>query len=161
MAFNNFYAGYNTYQPYSGYQQFNNSVQPTTQIQNGGFVSVRSAQEAFNYPVALGNSVTFKDETAPYIYVKTRGFSQLEEPVFEQFQLVKVNNAQKAAEMPVQAVETQSNKVDECALKSDTAALWGEIKALKEQIKILSEAKENAEKLERNATLSAVSKQSD
>lgn len=127
MAFNNFYAGYNTYQPYSGYQQFNNSIQPTTQIQNGGFVSVRSAQEAFNYPVALGNSVTFKDETAPYIYVKTRGFSQLEEPIFEQFQLVKVDNSQKAAE-PEQAAS------QEYALKSDLTALQEEFDLLKKKV---------------------------
>ena len=61
---------YNYYQPYyQQYQPYSNNQQPQ-QIQNGGFVSVRSAQEAFNYPVALGNSVTFKDETAPYIYVK-------------------------------------------------------------------------------------------
>lgn len=95
MAYNNYFGGYPaSYQQYQvpNYQM---TAQPQPmQIQNGGFVSVRSAQEAFNYPVALGNSVTFKDETAPYIYVKTRGFSQLEEPVFEQFQLVKVDNSQ-------------------------------------------------------------------
>ena len=108
--------------------------QQQLQIQNGGFVSVRSAQEAFNYPVALGNSVTFKDETAPYIYVKTRGFSQLEEPVFEQFQLVKVNTAQKASETPVQAIEVREGNDTGYALKSDTAALWDEIEALKKRL---------------------------
>lgn len=118
---------YNYYQPYyQQYQPYSNNQQPQ-QIQNGGFVSVRSAQEAFNYPVALGNSVTFKDETAPYIYVKTRGFSQLEEPVFEQFQLVKVDNSQKVAES-AQAVST------EYALKSDLSALQQEIDLLKKKI---------------------------
>ena len=118
---------YNYYQPYyQQYQPYSSNQQPQ-QIQNGGFVSVRSAQEAFNYPVALGNSVTFKDETAPYIYVKTRGFSQLEEPIFEQFQLVKVDNSQKAAE-PAQAVST------EYALKSDLSALQQEIDLLKKKI---------------------------
>lgn len=118
---------YNYYQPYfQQYQPYSANQQPQ-QIQNGGFVSVRSAQEAFNYPVALGNSVTFKDETAPYIYVKTRGFSQLEEPVFEQFQLVKVDNSQKVAE-PEQITST------EYALKSDLSALQQEIELLKKKI---------------------------
>ena len=126
MAYYNSYGGY--YPP----QMAQPMVQPQPmqqpqQIQNGGFVSVRSAQEAFNYPVALGNSVTFKDETAPYIYVKTRGFSQLEEPVFEQFQLVKVDNSQKVAE-PEQIAST------EYALKSDLSALQQEIDLLKKKI---------------------------
>lgn len=118
---------YNYYQPYyQQYQPYSANQQPQ-QIQNGGFVSVRSAQEAFNYPVALGNSVTFKDETAPYIYVKTRGFSQLEEPIFEQFQLVKVDNSQKAAE-PVQTASP------EYALKVDITALQNEIDLLKKKV---------------------------
>ena len=128
MAYNNYFGGYPaSYQQYQtpNYQM---TAQPQSmQIQNGGFVSVRSAQEAFNYPVALGNSVTFKDETAPYIYVKTRGFSQLEEPVFEQFQLVKVDNSQKATE-PAQAAST------EYALKSDISALKEEIDLLKKKV---------------------------
>ena len=128
MAYNNYFGGYPaSYQQYQvpNYQM---TAQPQPmQIQNGGFVSVRSAQEAFNYPVALGNSVTFKDETAPFIYVKTRGFSQLEEPIFEQFQLVKVDNSQKAAE-PEQTTST------EYALKSDLATLQEEIDLLKKKV---------------------------
>ena len=124
MAYNNFYSGYPSYQPYQQ-QNYQMAAPQQAQIQNGGLVSVRSAQEAFYYPVALGNSVTFKDETAPFIYVKTRGFNQLEEPIFEQFQ--KVDNTQKAAE-PVQATST------EYALKSDLAALQEEIDWLKKKV---------------------------
>ena len=134
MAYNNFYSGYSPY-----YQQVNpyqiNQAQPIQQNQvNSGFINVRSAQEAYNYPVAPGASVTFKDETAPFIYVKTRGFNQLEEPVFEQFQLVKVNTAQKASETPVQAIGAQEGKDTGYALKSDTAALWSEIETLKKRL---------------------------
>lgn len=135
MAYNNYFGGYPaSYQQYQA-PNYQMTAQPQPmQIQNGGFVSVRSAREAFDYPVALGNSVTFKDETAPYIYVKTRGFSQLEEPVFEQFQLVKVNAAKKSSETPVQAVKTPGDKIIEYALKSDTAALWSEIEAIKTKL---------------------------
>ena len=128
MAYNNYFGGYPaSYQQYQA-PNYQMMAQPQPmQIQNGGFVSVRSAQEAFNYPVALGNSVTFKDETAPFIYVKTRGFSQLEEPIFEQFQLVKVDNSQKAAE-PEQATS------QEYALKSDLTALQEEFDLLKKKV---------------------------
>lgn len=126
MAYNNYFGGYPaSYQQYQA-PNYQMTAQPQPmQIQNGGLVSVRSAQEAFYYPVALGNSVTFKDETAPFIYVKTRGFNQLEEPIFEQFQ--KVDNTQKAAE-PVQATST------EYALKSDLTALQEEIDWLKKKV---------------------------
>lgn len=128
MAYNNFYGGYPaSYQQYQA-PNYQMAAQPQPmQIQNGGFVSVRSAQEAFNYPVALGNSVTFKDETAPFIYVKTRGFSQLEEPIFEQFQLVKVDNTQKAAD-PAQTTSA------EYALKSELSVLKEEIDLLKKKV---------------------------
>lgn len=73
---------------YNPYQQ-NFNQQNFSQMQSGGFVSVRNEMEARSYPVAYGNSVTFKDETAPYIYVKTMGFSQLDTPVFDKYRLVK------------------------------------------------------------------------
>ena len=59
------------------------------QTQNGGFVSVRSEMEARSYPVTYGASVNFKDETAPYIYVKTMGVSQFDVPTFEKYRIVK------------------------------------------------------------------------
>jgi hypothetical protein len=140
MAYNNFYSPYqNAYNPYQqsqpnfqqqlGFQQSQPNIQQP-QIQNGGFVSVRSAQEAFNYPVALGNSVTFKDETAPYIYVKTRGFSQLEEPIFEQFKLVKVGSTEN---------QTNNEKIDitdkeEYVSKSEFEALKNELDTIKKKV---------------------------
>ena len=79
--------------------------QQTPQIQNGGFVMVKDINEAMNYPVAPGNSVTFKNESQPYIYTKTLGFSQLDQPIFEVFKLEKVenedNNTTVVEEIPV------------------------------------------------------------
>ena len=57
--------------------------QSGAQVQNGGFVTVRSEAEARAYPVAPGTSVTFKNESAPYCYTKTMGFSQFDKPIFE------------------------------------------------------------------------------
>lgn len=81
-----FYQGYPAYNQY--YQQMQN-MQTNPQIQNGGFVIVKDINEAQCYPVAPGNSVTFKNENQPYIYTKTLGFSQLDQPIFETFRLVK------------------------------------------------------------------------
>ena len=80
-------------QYYPQYQQMNQQPQ---QIQNGGFVTVPNIETARNYPVALGTSVTFIDENAPYVYTKTRGFSQLEQPVFERLRLVKEEDVPEA-----------------------------------------------------------------
>lgn len=85
------------------------------QSQNNGLVSVRGINEARNYPVAAGNSVTFKDETAPYIYTKTMGFSQLDRPSFEVFRLVKEDVTQEAEPVDVdlkKEVEKLKNEVE-------------------------------------------------
>ena len=137
MAYNNFYSPYQGYNPYQQYQSsfqqqiqnqpnFQQSQQQIQQqIQNGGFVSVHNENEARNYPIAPGNSVTFKDENAPYVYTKTQGFSQLDRPVFEKYRLVK-----------------EEEKKDEIA------ALWGEIEELKSKLSEFEKAKAKIEKSE-------------
>ena len=149
MAYNNYFQpyqpiGYAQYQQYPNYQQTYPQTQITTQptqqpvqpqIQNGGFISVRSEQEARSYPIAPGNSVTFKDENMPYVYVKTMGFSQLDSPNFEKFRLVKEEEVQ--AQQPTSGENRQTNNID-YALKTDLVSLQGafatEIETLKKQI---------------------------
>lgn len=120
------------------------------QIQTNGFVSVRNEFEARNYPVAYGNSVTFKDENAPYVYTKTMGFSQLETPRFEKYKLVK--------EEPQEAqTDASNNKADNSiayAQKSEIEAIWSEIEAIKKALK----EDENERDIKRTVT---VKKQSD
>lgn len=147
MAYNNYYNPYQVYSPYQQYQpnfqqQMQNNIQPSfqqsqQQIQNGGFVSVHNENEARNYPIAPGNSVTFKDENAPYVYTKTQGFSQLDRPVFEKYRLVKEEEYQPqqvAQNAPTSAEKTEQASNIDYALKSDLRALWGEIEALKKQM---------------------------
>lgn len=94
------------------------------QQQGNGFVSVRNELEARNYPVAYGNSVTFKDENAPYVYTKTMGFSQLETPRFEKYKLVK--------EEPQATQESFSNvNADNLYNKDEINAIWAEIETIK------------------------------
>ena len=109
---------------------YNPYQQNFSQMQNGGFVSVRSEMEAWNYPVKYGASVNFKDETAPYIYVKTMGLSQFDTPVFEKYRLVKEDTT-----TPIKTPEiTETNTVAYEELRADIDALKAEIKALKEEL---------------------------
>ena len=93
--------------------------------QNGSFISVRSVEEAYNYPVAPGNSITFRVENTPYVCTKTKGFSALDQPVFERYRLVKEEMPQNAPEKP----KDVSNYDEQIKL------LWDEINSLKRQIK--------------------------
>jgi hypothetical protein len=169
MAYNNYYPV--TYQPnYYGqpnpyYQQMQNAammqqnqqMQPTQQaqaqqmqqptIQQSGFVLVPSEQEARNYPVAPGNSVTFKDENAPYCYVKTMGFNQLDRPTFERYRLVKEDGPVTAQNASTSADSVEWDKNTAYALKSDLGAIWSEIDAIKEKLKAQSEKKPAKKKL--------------
>lgn len=135
-----YYQGYPNYNPY--FQQLQSMQQPqqqnmqqsSPQIQNGGFVIVKDINEAMQYPVAHGNSVTFKDENQPYIYTKTLGFSQLDQPIFETFKLVKedfVETSKTASEI----INGQFLTLDEGnALKVELDAVKSELQFLKELI---------------------------
>ena len=107
------------YQGYQPYQMMQNNGYPQQVQQSAGFVSVRGINEARNYPVAPGNSVTFKDETAPYVYTKTMGFSQLDRPTFEVFRLVKEDySEEKPAPAPDVRKELDSLKAEVDRLKT-------------------------------------------
>ena len=133
---------YPFYQPATnGYFQGGNQmqgqapVQPT--IQNGGLVSVHSEAEARNYPVAHGNSITFKDENAPYVYVKTMGFSQLDRPTFDRFRLVR--EEAETAEEP--ATNNIADNLPFDDLKADIDEIRGDIEAIRKQVKTLQASK--------------------
>lgn len=112
-------------------QQPTQVAQPTQQIQNGGFVSVHDEEEARNYPVAPGNSVTFKDESAPYVYTKTQGFSQLDRPQFVKYRLVRESDE----EFSENTVEEKSS--DKYALKSDVDAIASQMKEIRSDVDAL------------------------
>lgn len=148
-----YYQGYPNYNPMyyqqqlQNMQQMNNSqqnVQSSPQIQNGGFVMVKDINEAMNYPVAPGNSVTFKNENLPYIYTKTLGFSQLDNPIFEKFRLVKEENEQIE---PVIERENDNVPFVEYVTKEEADNLRTEINVLKEEINFLKEYIEDSKEV--------------
>lgn len=139
MAYNSYFPA--TYQPMTYYGQpsaypFQTPQQSQQQsqhqpIQQSGFVLVQSEQEARSYPVAPGNSVTFKDESAPYCYVKTMGFNSLDRPTFERYRLVKEDMPAEAQESPKKSGNASEGNRPEYALKSEFDALRDEVEALK------------------------------
>lgn len=162
MAYNNYFSP--AYQPnYYGnpnpyYQQMQNQMMQQNQqmqqaqqaqsqqmqqpsIQQSGFVLVQSEQEARAYPVAPGNSITFKDETAPFCYVKTMGFNQLDRPTFERYRLVKEDDPSEARESPATREQPSPTKNTTYATKDDLAEIWEELDALKEKLKAQTEKK--------------------
>ena len=130
----------NTRGPQQQAQQLQQPTQP--QIHNGGFVITHSEMEARNWPVAPGNSVTFKDESAPYIYTKTMGYNQLDTPIFEKFRLVKEDEA------PPVAQSKNENPVDLSmyALKSDLDNIREDIEYIKKSIVKKTPTKEEEDK---------------
>lgn len=77
------------------------------QIRSGGIVSVGSEDEARRYPVAPGYTVTMRDETGPYLYEKTMGYSQLDQPVFRKARIVFEDDAQATQEKQEKPSEPQ------------------------------------------------------
>ena len=106
------------------------------QVMNGGFVPIPNEAMARNYPVAHGNSVTFKDENAPYVYVKTVGFSQMDVPVFEKYRLIRETDSVADSGQAMQGYTSMPNDQ-----KDEIGALKGQIEGIKKDIKELMDFK--------------------
>jgi hypothetical protein len=105
------------------------------------FVNVRSELEARNYPVGYGNSITFKDETQPYVYTKTMGFSQLDRPVFEKYRLVK-EEAQESPQISQGGEHTTyATKTELGALRDVVEALQNKVSSIRKELGINDESK--------------------
>lgn len=131
MAFYNPYS-YQNYLPYQQtvQQPIQQPVQQQSAIHYGGIVSVRTEQEARNYPVAPSTSMTFHNENEPYIYTKTVG-SSLEPPKFEKFKLVKEEISDKTVETTKDMKYVEKDEFE--ALKADFNALRKELSCKSEQ----------------------------
>lgn len=154
MAFNNpypqfypqFYQQYPQQQAQQPIQQPQQPIAPPIQQPNpqpisSGLISIPSEADARNYPVGYGQSVSFRDENAPYLYTKTMGFSQLEPPKFEKYKLIK-----ESADSPDKPLENnQTEKLPTYAEKSDIEDVRAEIRGLKDEVTKLKEKKKKKE----------------
>ena len=120
------------------------ATQAAPAMQNGGFAFVRSEQEARDYPVAPGNYMTFKDEHAPFLYEKSKSFSQLDEPMFEKYRLIKETGSgsvseatapdltSEAAPASADDLDTLNNEIEK--LRGELEEVRGEVESLKRHI---------------------------
>ena len=102
------------------------------QIRSGGIVSVSGEDEARRYPVAPGYTVTMRDETGPYLYEKTMGFSQLDQPIFRKARIVFEDAhqpTQEATEQPATPAVVYAELAQLEALREAVTADINDIKA--------------------------------
>lgn len=109
---------------------------PVMPVQNmNSIVNVRSEEEARNYPIGPGVSMTFKNENAPYIYTKTMGLSQFDRPIFEKYRYEK--------EAPV---EPQNELLSARANENTLNELQAEIDELRVRLDALEKPKRTVKK---------------
>lgn len=111
------------------------------QIRSGGIVSVANEDEARRYPVAPGYTVTMRDENGPYLYEKTMGYSQLDQPIFRKARIVfeddaKIPEQQEKPEEPAEPPKIYAELKQLEALR-DAVAL--EFKKMRDWIESLHE----------------------
>ena len=107
-----------------------------------GFVGVQNENEARAFPVALGASVTFRDESQPNtFYTKTMGNSPLERPIFEKYRLVKEEAPVGASDATETAPSAKDIDLSIYALKDDLKAFEGQIVELKKELASLKPKK--------------------
>ena len=126
---------YNNPYTYNGY-----TPQIQTQQQQSGFIGVQNEYEARTYPLAVGHSATFRDESQPNtFYTKTMGNSPLDRPTFECYRLVKVETAENATQPTETAVKEKDIDLSAYALKDDLRAFEDVLAVLKKDIAVLKD----------------------
>lgn len=82
---------------YNNYPQY-------PQQQQSSVIHVQSEAQAREWSVTPGASIMFIDDTAPYCYTKSLGFSQFEPPVFKRFRITE-ESAQAAPQAASEVVQ--------------------------------------------------------
>ena len=118
--------------------------QQPQQIRSGGIVSVSGEDEARRYPVAPGYTVTMRDETGPYLYEKTMGFSQLDQPIFRKARIVFEDDAQTAKEKQEQPSTPAVVYAELSQLEALRDAVAADLNALRSMVETLAEQKKPA-----------------
>lgn len=131
------------YQPMQN--MYGTQQQPAPQqIRSGGIVSVANEDEARRYPVAPGYTVTMRDENGPYLYEKTMGYSQLDQPIFRKARIVfedDVTAAQNVQEQPVPLPEPAEPYATLAQLEALRDAVSAELKNIRSLIPEQKETK--------------------
>lgn len=97
--------------PFYQFPQFPQQVQMQQKPQPG-FVVMPTEEEAMKYPVAPGNSITFKIESQPIMIEKTMGFSQFDAPVVKRYRIVE-EDAPAPEPSPEFALKQDIDRIEE------------------------------------------------
>lgn len=111
------------------------------QIRSGGIVSVANEDEARRYPVAPGYTVTMRDENGPYLYEKTMGYSQLDQPIFRKARIVFEDDAKipEQQEKPAEPAEPPKVYAELKQLEALRDAVALEFKKMRDWVESLHE----------------------
>ncbi len=110
---------------------YNQNQQPQV-----SFMSIRGKDIAVNYPIAPNNTIIFRDELEPYIYVKSMGYSPLDKPVMDIYRREEPNSAQKA----VSVVKEDNSTIEK--IQDDIKAIFDDIEGIKKKMNAKSRRKE-------------------
>ena len=124
---------------YNPYQLYNPSMQQNARQDGNTLIPIHNIQEVFNYPVAPGNSVSFKHETEPYIFIKTMGISQFDSPQIIKYKLVK-EDISDSNSMPSNSTPNEEKTLNEV----DLEPILDDIKLIKEEIEKIKQRLEYA-----------------
>ena len=132
---------------YPYYPQIQNAYtapqqQPVNQqIRSGGIVSVAGEDEARRYPVAPGYTVTMRDENGPYLYEKTMGYSQLDQPIFRKARIVFEDDAQNTQAKQEEPAEPPKVYAELKQLEALRDAIAVEFKKINDRFEAIKEEK--------------------
>ena len=114
------------------YPFYNQNQQPQV-----SFMSIRGKEIAVNYPIAPNNTIIFRDELEPYIYVKSMGYSPLDKPVMDIYK----------REEPISTQETASNAKEDNStiekMQDDIKAILDDIDGIKKKLNTRPRRKES------------------
>ena len=115
--------------------------QPQQNSNDNNIIGVQNENEARSYPVGLGRSILFRDESEPLrFYVKTMGNSPLEVPKFDKYRLVKDEDTTETS-LKAPIVEDKPADIDlsAYALKTDLQAFQSEIEGIRKDIAVMKD----------------------
>lgn len=104
------------------------------QVQNTGFIMVRSEEEAYNYPVAPGNCVSFKVENEPIVIEKSMSYSQLETPRIDRYRLVREDIVEPPAIIDSMEVSHTASDELKTELMDELQTIRHEIEGIKKKL---------------------------
>lgn len=145
MPYNPYFPSNYPYQQNLPYQMPVNNYQTTNNSQSSSLIHVQNENQARECAVALGSSMMFIDDNAPYIYTKTAGTSQLEPAVFKRFKIIEDDISQNAQEHQEQASASSAVNLSDYMSKAEFEPFKTILDDIQKKVKELTDNEQSAE----------------